>query len=98
MLTPALPLKNAKISRAASTALEVRTFIQIQDSSPTLVKCPPIGTFDLALLLDTNVDIGDAGLAATKSFAKEMIDSFEVGASSAKVKNNTCISFSSSLR
>jgi hypothetical protein len=50
------------------------------------VKCPPIGTFDLALLLDTNVDIGDAGLAATKSFAKEMIDSFEVGASSAKVK------------
>ena len=51
-----------------------------------LVKCPPIGTFDLALLLDTNVDIGDAGLAATKSFAKEMIDSFEVGASSAKVK------------
>ena len=49
------------------------------------VKCPPIGTFDLALLLDTNVDIGDAGLAATKNFAKEMIDSFEVGASSAKV-------------
>ncbi|CAG5108086.1 Oidioi.mRNA.OKI2018_I69.chr1.g3626.t2.cds [Oikopleura dioica] len=49
------------------------------------VKCPPIGTFDLALLLDTNVDIGDSGLAATKAFAKEMIDSFEVGASSAKV-------------
>jgi len=49
------------------------------------VKCPPIGTFDLALLLDTNVDIGDAGLSATKAFAKEMINSFEVGASSAKI-------------
>ena len=53
------------------------------------MKCPPIGTFDLALLLDTNVDIGDSGLAATKEFAKEMIDSFEVGASSAKVEFST---------
>lgn len=51
----------------------------------TGVQCPPVGTFDLALLLDTRHSIGDANLESTRSFAKAILQPFEFGMDSIKV-------------
>ena len=51
----------------------------------TGVQCPPVGTFDLALLLDTRHSIGDANLQSTREFAKAILQPFEFGMDSIKV-------------
>ena len=50
-----------------------------------LVQCPPVGTFDLALLLDTHTEMGAANLEVTRQFAKAIVEKFEVGSDKAKV-------------
>ena len=49
------------------------------------MECPPTGTFDLALLLDTHSGMGDSNLELTRSFAKAIVEQFEVGSDKAKV-------------
>jgi hypothetical protein len=49
------------------------------------VQCPPVGTFDLALLLDTHTEMGAANLEVTRQFAKAIVEKFEVGSDKAKV-------------
>ena len=48
-------------------------------------KLKKVGTFDLALLLDTRNSIGDEALGFTREFAKALISPFDLGADSIKV-------------
>lgn len=50
-----------------------------------LVQCPPIGTFDLALLLDTHSDMGTPNLEATRQFAQSIVEKFDIGSDTTKV-------------
>lgn len=49
------------------------------------VQCPPVGTFDLALLLDTHTDMGTPNLEATRAFAKSIVEKFDIGSDTTKV-------------
>jgi hypothetical protein len=49
------------------------------------VQCPPVGTFDLALLLDTRDSIGQENLEYTRQFARSILNPFDLGQNSIKV-------------
>ena len=51
----------------------------------TGVRCPPVGNFDLALLLDTRNSIGSENLELTRSFAKALLQPYEFGVDSIKI-------------